>query len=1296
MFLGKRVTMDTEKKEHGFSEGPHSFKDLVDIERLRDTFERFSQATGFTTGLASYPEQELLIGTGWRDICTKFHRACPISEVHCKQSNLDLTSKLEALEKLNIRPCENGLVDGATPIIVDGVHLASLFTGQVLFEKPDIEQFKKQAKDYGYDVEAYLEALEEVPVVNENKFRKVMGFLSNMAVTLAEAGLREMRLHQMKNMRKRAEQALKESERKYRLLANNVTDVIWSLDMDLKFTYISPSVAKLRGYTPEEAMQISLYQTFTPASYQKAIQTFSGEIGWDGESGISSDRSVVLELDTVRKDGGVTPVEISASFIRDETGAPTGIIGITRDITSRKRAEKLLQESEARYRGVAEDTPGLICSFLPGGEITFVNKSYCAYYKKTAEELVGSNFQKLIPKAERKTVMSNISALTSKTPTQTHEHPVIGPNGDIRWQRWTNRAVFDDQGRVIFYQSIGVDITERKKAETALSESEARLSHIIMGSPVPTFVVDNNHVTTHWNTALEKVSGISGSQVVGTKNQWMAFYSMERPVMADLIVDKVPEDEISRYYGGKYSKSDSITGAYEAEDFFPDMGEGGKWLFFTAAPLLSSSGETIGAVETLQDTTARKKAEGALIEREEKYRSLANNLNVGIYRNTAGTKGKFIEANPAIAEMFGFGNREEFLKVNVSDLYKKTHERTVFNEKLIKKGSIRNEELELKKKDGTIFIGSVSAVAVKDEKGDIKYFDGIIEDVTRRKQMEEERRMSMRRFQALLQLNQMTEATISEITDFALEEAVKLTESKIGYLAFLNKDESVLTMHSWSKSAMKECAIADKPIHYPVVNTGLWGEAVRQRKPIITNDYSAANPLKKGIPNGHVVLKRHMNAPIFDSGKIVAVAGVGNKEAEYNESDVQQVSLLIQGMWRLIERKRAETERGQLQAQLTQAQKMESVGRLAGGVAHDFNNMLSVILGNTEMAMLQTDPALPLHANLKEIQKASQRSADITRQLLAFARKQTIAPKVLDLNDTVESMLKMLRRLIGEDIDLTWLPGKNLGLVRMDPSQIDQILANLCINARDAIGGVGKITIETGRATFDEVYCEDHPGFVPGDFVLMAVSDDGCGMDRETLENVFEPFFTTKDVDKGTGLGLATVYGIVKQNNGFINAYSESKQGTTFKVYLPRHDDATEQFREKGPVALDSKGSETILLVEDDSSILKITTKILEHLGYAVLPAAAPMEAIELAREYSNDIHLLITDVVMPEMNGWDLAENLLTIYPHLRSLFISGYTANVIAHHGILDEGVNFIQKPFSKQDLSVKVREALDESKG
>ncbi len=387
----------------------------------------------------------------------------------------------------------------------------------------------------------------------------------------------------------------------------------------------------------------------------------------------------------------------------------------------------------------------------------------------------------------------------------------------------------------------------------------------------------------------------------------------------------------------------------------------------------------------------------------------------------------------------------------------------------------------------------------------------------------------------------------------------------------------------------------------------------------------------------------------------------------------------------------ATQEREKLQQQVTQAQKMESVGRLAGGIAHDFNNILSVVMGYTELALAKVNKQDPVHDYLSEVLNASRRSTDITRQLLAFARRQPIDPKLLDLNRSIEGMLKMLRQLIGEHIVLTWKPGEDLGMIMIDPSQIDQLLANLCINARDAVDGGGTIIIETGQVLLDDAYCAAHPTFTPGDYVSLTVSDNGCGMDRDTLKNLFEPFFTTKEEGHGTGLGLATVFGIVKQNNGFIDVYSEPGQGATFKIYLPRHEGAAGQREDSETQPKDVRGTETVLVVEDAQAILKLTERMLSQLGYRVLTAAHPHEAIALAKHHEQDVHLLLTDVIMPDMNGPELASQVQQDQPAMKILFMSGYTASMLVDRGLLEAEQHFIAKPFSKQQLAEKIRHTL-----
>ncbi|MGE0454931.1 MAG: LytS/YhcK type 5TM receptor domain-containing protein [Vicinamibacteria bacterium] len=392
-------------------------------------------------------------------------------------------------------------------------------------------------------------------------------------------------------------------------------------------------------------------------------------------------------------------------------------------------------------------------------------------------------------------------------------------------------------------------------------------------------------------------------------------------------------------------------------------------------------------------------------------------------------------------------------------------------------------------------------------------------------------------------------------------------------------------------------------------------------------------------------------------------------------------------------RRRAERERKALDAQLRQAQKMESVGRLAGGIAHDFNNALGVILGRSELALGAAEAGTHLARHLEAIREAGLRSASLTRQLLAFARMQTIEPRVLDLNASIGALLAMLKQLIGEDVHLAWRPGPSPMSVKTDPAQIGQVLTNLVVNARDALGGVGEIVVSTDDATFDEAARSSRAVPPPGRYVMLCVRDDGPGMPPEVLDHLFEPFFTTKPVGHGTGLGLATVYGIVKQNEGYVDVDSSPGRGTTFRIYLPRAAERAAEAPAARARAEQRPRSETVLLVEDEPGMLEVTAETLTELGFQVLAAGRPAAAIELARTHAGPIDLLLTDVVMPEMNGRELAERVVALRPGIRRLFVSGYTADVIARRGVLEEGTRLLQKPFTRDDLASKVRQALDD---
>jgi len=637
----------------------------------------------------------------------------------------------------------------------------------------------------------------------------------------------------------------------------------------------------------------------------------------------------------------------------------------------------------------------------------------------------------------------------------------------------------------------------------------------------------------------------------------------------------------------------------------------------------------------------RKNMETALKDSEKKYKALFNNAQVALFR-TGISDGKLLDINERYADMAGYSTIEDCMaEFNAADAWVDVSERDKLVEALQENGFVFDYETQVIRRDKAAIWISFSAT-IFSEKG---YIEGSIVEITNRKQAEERLQNS----QELL--------------------------NEVGSIARIGgwEHDLVTSEATWTRETYNIVEIESGPVPGPDEHLSYYKPKDREileeayRLSIETGEQFDLK-LQAATTNGRSLWVRVVGRPEYRDGACVKMKGI-----------LQDI-----------------TEQKTVEMQLQQAQKMESIGRLAGGVAHDYNNISSIIIGYSELALEQVKQNDPLHEDLMEILTAAKRSTDITRQLLAFARKQTIAPKVLDLNDFIGNILKMVQRLIGEDIDLAWMPGTEVWPVKIDPSQVDQIIANLAVNARDAIADVGKLTIETKNISFDEEYCADHAGFIPGEYLLLAVSDDGSGIAPGILDKIFEPFFTTKEVGKGTGLGLSTVYGIVKQNNGFINVYSEPKKGTSIKIYLPRHEGQAVEAYSDNNIEIPLSRGETVLLVEDDGSILKLGKRILEELGYIVLSSSSPLEATKLAEEQAGELNLLITDVIMPEMNGRELSENLKSLLPNLKILFMSGYTANVIAHRGVLDDDVSFISKPFSKKDMAIKVREVLDEAKG
>jgi two-component system, cell cycle sensor histidine kinase and response regulator CckA len=808
------------------------------------------------------------------------------------------------------------------------------------------------------------------------------------------------------------------------------------------------------------------------------------------------------------------------------------------------------------------------------------------------------------------------------------------------------------------------DITDYKQSEENLRNALAELSVIHEHAPIAMMLVDKNRRICKINGFAAKFIGRPESEMIGSRGG-EALRCLRHlddpegcgfgPACRDCLVRNAVLDTF-----------DSKSSRQNIESWMPLI-QGNSIL--ERCLLISTAFLKIDKTEKvllcIQDITDRKQAEEALRESEEKYRRITENISDVVWITDLNLKNIYV--SPSIKRLIGEPvavnmNRmmeQRFPPESLENIY------SIIAEELekekdpgIDENRTRVIEAECYRADGSTIWVSMNISFIRGENGKPIGFQGVTRDINDRKKAEEALLASEQRYREIFN---------------ATSEAIFIDDVHTGKV--LDVNEPMLRMYGYNS---KEEVFA-----------GNIGDFRANQHPYTEEE---AKKITRAAVDGKKQqfewLAKKKNGDLFPVEITLTRSLIGGQERVL--AVVRDITC----------RKQEEQEREKLQLQFVQSQKLESIGRLAGGVAHDYNNTLMVIMGYTELAMEKISPNNPLYTYFEEILIAAQRSTEITRQLLAFARKQTINPSMLDLNRTIESMLKMLRRLIDEDINLVWVPKPQIWSVKMDTTQLDQVILNLCLNARDAIAGVGKIIIETKNITLDEDYCSHHPGFFPGDFALLAISDDGCGMDKVTLNNIFEPFFTTKDVGQGTGLGLSTVYGIIRQNKGFINVYSEPDKGTTFNIYLPRHATETAEIKiekdekdekdEKIPIY----SFETVMVVEDEPAIMKISKMMLQMLGYQVLAASTPTEAIQSAQEYPGPIHLLITDVVMPEMNGCDLANQLKSFNPGIKVLFMSGYTANVIAHHGLLDKSVHFIQKPFSKNEIAAKIRKVLEES--
>jgi two-component system cell cycle sensor histidine kinase/response regulator CckA len=800
--------------------------------------------------------------------------------------------------------------------------------------------------------------------------------------------------------------------------------------------------------------------------------------------------------------------------------------------------------------------------------------------------------------------------------------------GAVRWLATTGEAIRDEKGQVVGLRGTAQDITARKQTEERLHASEQRLRLALRGGDLGMWDLD---VRTGAVAVNDRWLTMLGLDPLETNLNLMLWRSLVHP-------DDQPR--LERQYNEVFLNPAGVD--FEIEIRARHAAGHYVWILDKGAVVeRDRNGNPVRVVGTHLDIshqTQQRESEHFLLEAVDRFPGMlaywTRDLRCPI-------------ANPAYVQWFG-RTQEQLHNMHYQEwLGKSLFQNNQEPLAAVLRGEDQQFERQVIKPDGSLAHALVHYIARRSN-GDVVGFFAYVIDVT-----------AVRRYQDQLRTSDVALNSISQGVIICGPDR---------RIIWVNDAFGLITGYVRSAILGHTCKFLQGPLTNPkTVN------AIRQA-------------LNDGNEFAAEILNYRKDGASFWNEMTISPARTLDGRITHFIGVTRDVT----------HRKAAEEQKARLEAQLGRAQKLESIGRLAGGIAHDFNNMLTVILGHSELALDRSNVAQPVRAALEEIHKAAGRSAELTHQLLAFASKQTVAPRVLDLNQTVSGMSRIIERLLSERIDLTWRLHASPCLVKLDPSQIDQIIMNLCVNARDAIPGQGRIIIETGNRTLGSDGTSHPVEASPGEYVWLAVSDNGCGMDQETQSHIFEPFFTTKETGKGTGLGLATVYGAVRQNAGCIDVHSNPGKGTTLTVYLPRHDAQGETAQTQHATPPDEPCHETILVAENEPAILKLATAILQAQGYNVLAACSPQAALCLADDYAGQepspIHLLLADLIMPEMNGVELARKVTALHPRIKRLFMSGYATEVISAGGGVEEHAGFIAKPFDKQRLLKSVREVLD----
>jgi PAS domain S-box-containing protein len=823
-------------------------------------------------------------------------------------------------------------------------------------------------------------------------------------------------------------------------------------------------------------------------------------------------------------------------------------------------------------------------------------------------------------------IKNSINMFLSFFQEATNDNIVINPD-DLHFAEFSQMAI-----------SANKMLSDRRQAEAALIQNEQKLSQIIYGSSIPTFVINQQHEVTHWNKACEQLTGLTEAELLQTSRQWQAFYPSHRPVLADLVVDQASRMQFLKYYGSSFQPSELIQGAFYAEGFFPHLGEGGKWLYFTAAPMRDSSGHLIGAIETLQDITTMKKSEEALRESEQNYRLLLENQTDLVVK--VDLEGRFLLVSPSYCRVFQKNEAELIGHKFMPLVHEEDREVTAkAMQNLFHPPYTAYIEQRALTKAGWRWLAWVDT-AFLDDQGQVTSILGVGRDITDQKAAAKALQQEKQKFQILTEKSPLAMSLINKegVYEYVNPRFIDI----FGYDL-----TDIRTGQDWFQEAFPD----------PAVRQGVasaWTQDLQMARAGQTRPREYTVRCKDGTEK----LIQFRSVSMEDGSQFVIYDDI--------------------------------TEKGILEQQLRQAQKMESLGTLAGGIAHDFNNILAAIFGYTEIALIEDIKPPKVREDLHRVLQACKRAKNLVMQILAFSRQTKSEPKPIQVNLIIKEALKLLRPSLPTTIDIR-SDIQSSAAIMADPTQIHQVLMNLCTNAAHAMrSGSGLLEIILKDAELDDAFCNQHPDLLPGQYLQLIVGDSGSGIAPEVLNRIFDPFFTTKGLEEGTGMGLAVVHGIVKKHQGLIAVDSRINHGTTFTLYFPVIEEEADQVAPVTPIL--PTGTERILFVDDEELQADLAKQMLERLGYRVKAFTSSTAALEHFRIQPEAFDLVITDLTMPHMTGEEFSQNLLAIRPDLPVIICTGYSESMTPQERQKLGIKGFALKPILMEQIASLIREILD----